>query len=138
MTNFRSKNVEFLTFDLSWERSHGYSQAIRVGSEVRIAGQMPHDTQGNLLCDQNLRAQVAAVFANLDRVLRVFGLKRSQVIENVIYLVDLSSNAEVVSEEHLRFFGSHKPVSSMIGVSELAVPGQLIEISALARTDFVG
>ena len=127
--------VEKLGFGMPWEESHGYSQAIRVGEEIRISGQMPHDALGELVGPGDPAAQATAVFENLDRVLRSYGARRSQVVETKIYAVDLGRNFSAVSAAHREFFGAHWPASSAFGISELVLPGQIYEVSATVRLD---
>lgn len=131
----RSNRIEKFGFGVAWEDSHGYSQAFRIGDELRIAGQMPHDEAGNLILANDPAVQVEAVFKNLDRVLAAFGARRTQIVENAIYAVDLERNFAAFSAAHSEYFGDHRPVSSVFGVAALAVPGQLVEISAIARLD---
>ena len=127
--------IERFSFGVPWEETHGYAQALRIGDEIRISGQIPHDEAGTLVGDGDVRAQSAAVFANLDRVLAGMGVRRDQVSETTIYVVDLGTNFAVVSEAHRSFFAGHLPTSSALGVSELVLPGQLVEISAIARSN---
>ena len=130
-----ARRVERLGFGMPWEESHGYSQAFRVGDEIRISGQMPHDESGELVGAGDAAAQAAAVFENLDRVLRSCGATRSQVVETQIYAVDLGRNFAAISQAHREFFGGHWPASSAFGVAELVLPGQIYEVSATVRTD---
>lgn len=136
-TGRNARRVERLGFGMPWEESHGYSQAFRVGDEIRISGQMPHDDAGELVGAGDPEAQAAAVFANLDRVLRSYGASRTQVVETKIYAVDLAANFGAISRAHHEFFGDHWPASSAFGVAELVLPGQLYEVTATVRTDLV-
>lgn len=131
----RNNRIEKFGFGVAWEDSHGYSQAFRVGDELRIAGQMPHDELGNLILDNDPAVQVDAVLKNLDRVLAAFGANRNQIVENAIYAVDLERTFPAISAAHKEYFGDHRPISSVFGVAALAVPGQLVEITAIARLD---
>ena len=129
------RRVERFGFGMPWEQSHGYSQAIRVGDEIRISGQMPHDAAGVLVGPGDPAAQAAAVFENLDRVLRSCGAQRFQVVETKVYVVNLGHNFTAISRAHSEFFDGHWPASSAFGVSELVLPGQLYEVCAAVRTD---
>ena len=131
----RSNRIETFGFGVPWEESHGYSQVFRIGDELRIAGQMPHDELGNLILQNDPVAQVDAVFKNMDRVLAAFGARRNQIIETCIYVFDLERTFPPISAAHREYFGDHRPVSSVFGVAALAVPGQLVEITATARLD---
>lgn len=133
--NRNTSRIERLGLGMPWEETHGYSQAFRVGDEIRISGQMPHDEAGELVGLGDPEAQAAAVFANLDRVLKGCGAARPQVVETKIYAVDLARNFTAISQAHREFFAGHWPASSAFGVVELVLPGQLYEVCATVRTD---
>jgi 2-iminobutanoate/2-iminopropanoate deaminase len=124
------RRVERFGFGMPWEHSHGYSQAFRVGTSVHVSGQIPHDERGEIVGLDDAAAQAQTVFANLERVLAGVGASKRQVVETFIMVVGLSANFEAVSQAHREYFGDHRPASSAIGVSELAFPGQLVEITA--------
>jgi 2-iminobutanoate/2-iminopropanoate deaminase len=124
------RRVERLGFGMPWEESHGYSQAVRVGTSVHISGQIPHDGHGEIVGLGDPVVQAQAVFANLDRVLAGVGASKRQVVETFIMVVGLSANFEAVSQAHKAYFDDHRPASTAIGVSELAFPGQLVEMTA--------
>jgi 2-iminobutanoate/2-iminopropanoate deaminase len=79
--------------------------------------------------------QFEVTFANLDRVLENFGANRSQVVNTAVVLVNLRENFEVAAAAHRAYFGDHRPASTALGVEALALPGQLVEVSAVIRLD---
>ena len=50
-------------------------------------------------------------------------------------IIGLRENFGDVENGHREYFGDHRPVSTAFGVVELALPGQLVEISAIVRLD---
>lgn len=131
----RLSRVETFDFDMPWENSHGYSQGFRIGEELRISGQMPHDDDGNLVGLGDPAQQANAVFSNLDRVLSAFGARRHQVVQTELFVIAMEKNLSPISQAHRSYFGDHRPSSSVFGVAELALPGQLLEMTAIARLD---
>ncbi len=129
------RRVQRFNLGLPWEEGHGYSQGFRVGAMVHISGQTPHDSEGRLVGAHDVAAQARAMFENLDRVLAAVGATRQQVIENTIMIVSLTENFEAVSRAHHDYFGPHAPASTVLGVSDLVFPGQVVEISARACLD---
>jgi enamine deaminase RidA (YjgF/YER057c/UK114 family) len=75
-------------------------------------------------------AQARAVFENLERVLTGAGATKRQVVETQIFVLGLSEHFEAVSNAHREYFEGHRPASTATGVSELAFPGQLLEVAA--------
>lgn len=129
------RRVQRFNLGMPWEEGHGYSQGFRVGGTVYIAGQTPHDAEGQLVGAGDAALQARATFENLDRVLAGSGASRNQVVENTIMIVNLSANFDAVSRAHRNYFGSHRPVSTVIGVEDLVFAGQVVEISARVCLD---
>jgi 2-iminobutanoate/2-iminopropanoate deaminase len=124
------------TFDhgVAWEGIYGYSQALQVGDTVYISGQLSHDDQG-LVGENDIDKQLEMTFANLDRVLEHFGATRRQVIETRVIMTDFRENFGPVGTAHSAYFGGHRPTSTTFGVTELALPGQLVEVGAIVLLD---
>ena len=120
--------------DVPWEAAYGYSQALRVGDTVYISGQLAHDDRG-LLGENDIDEQLEVSFAHLDRVLGHFGATRRQVIETRVIMTDFRENFGPVAAAHSAYFGDHRPTSTTFGVTELALPGQLVEIGAIVLLD---
>lgn len=120
---------------LAWEESYNYTQAFRVGNEIYVSGQLAHDAQGRLIGEGDIAAQAKATFANLDKVLEGIGATRNQVVETTVLVVGLRDKFNAVSEAHRGYFGSHRPASTLSGVVELALPGQLFEVAVKVRLD---
>ena len=114
-----------------WSTAYGYSQGVRAGNLLFISGQMPVDDDGKLVGSGDLTAQAHRVFANLQTVLKAAGLGFDDLVEIVSYHVDISDlgkMAEVKSSYIRRDF----PAWTAVGVTSLALPGQLLEIRAVA------
>lgn len=68
--------------------SGSYSQGIRVGDLLFLAGQGPYDAEGNRV-GETVADQVRQVFANLDAVARAAGGSLSSAVRVGVYLSDL-------------------------------------------------
>jgi enamine deaminase RidA (YjgF/YER057c/UK114 family) len=102
---------------------------------VFIAGQEPEDGHGNLTGDGDLAAQARQVFANLGRALAAAGARPDQVAKITIYVVGHRPEyLPVIEQARLTLFGGHKPADTVVGVANLAQPGYLIEVDAIAVT----
>ncbi|PRY07347.1 RidA family protein [Kineococcus rhizosphaerae] len=131
MTTFTSS----YNHDVPWEASFGYSQGYRVGNTIYISGQLAHDEACNLVGEGDIAAQCLKTFENFDTVLLGLGGRRDQVVETTVAIIGLRENFDAVSAAHLNYFGHHRPASTALGVVELAMPGQLVEVAAVARLD---
>ena len=71
-----------------------------------------------------LHAQTAATFENFDKVLDGLWRHRNQVAETTVMIIGRRENFGDVETGHREYFGDHRPVSTALGVVELALPGQ--------------
>lgn len=119
-------------FGMPWEDGYGFSQAIRTGNTLYISGQLSHDMDGNFVGEEDFELQVRTTFANLDRVLDAYGARKDRIVETTVYVKDLRTHFEKVSALHREYFGNHRPTSTLLGVVDLALPPQMVEIAAVA------
>ncbi|MFF8814374.1 RidA family protein [Streptomyces pactum] len=111
------------------ESDFGYSQAIRSGELIHVSGQLSFGEAGEFLHAGDFAAQLKQTYANMDKVLDHYGCTRNQVVSQTLYVVDLRQNAAATAEGNLGYFGDHRPASTVLGVPELTLPGQVVEIS---------
>jgi 2-iminobutanoate/2-iminopropanoate deaminase len=120
------------SFGVPWEEAYGFAQAIRVGPTLYISGQLSHDMEANFVGEGDFELQVRTTFANLDRVLEAYGARREHVVQTTVYVKDLRRHFDPIARLHAEYFGEHRPTSTVLGVVELALPQQLVEIAAVA------
>ncbi len=123
---------EHFGFGVPWEDLANYSQAVRAGDLLFISGQLSHDLEGNFLNEGDVEAQTDVALGNVDVILRRFGAQRSDIAEMNIFLMDVRANFAPAMAACKRWLGEHRPASNLWGVTELALPEQLIEIAATA------
>ncbi|MEV7194356.1 RidA family protein [Streptomyces sp. NPDC093510] len=125
---------DVFTHDVPAESDFGYAQAIRSGDLIHVSGQLSLDATGDFLHADDFAAQLKQTYANSDKVLAHYGATRNQIVSQTLYLVNLRQNAEATMEGNLAYFGEHRPVSTVLGITELAFPGQAVEISFVIDT----
>ncbi|MNM90129.1 putative aminoacrylate peracid reductase RutC [compost metagenome] len=125
-------NVKTYDYGL-WD--HGITQGYSVNGTIYISGQFSHDMNGAFIGEEDIEAQVQQTLENLDRVLAGFGVTRSNLAYVEIYLTNAQEHAEPCIGLFKEYMGQHRPAGSLIGVTHLAFPEQLIEISAIAHMD---
>jgi enamine deaminase RidA (YjgF/YER057c/UK114 family) len=108
---------------------------VEAGRTAFLAGQCPLDTSGTLVGDGDLNAQIDQVAANAMTALTAVGAQPSQVVRTVIYVV--SDDRSVLSAAWDRL--THTPIaaafttaSTLLGVTQLGFPGQLVEVDLTA------
>lgn len=119
---------------VAWEEGSGISQGYSVNGTIYVSGQFAHNMQGEFVGAGDIGAQTKQTLDNLDRVLAGFGVTRSNLAYVEIYLTDVKEHFEPCIRLFHEYMGTHRPAGSLIGVSELAFPEQLVEISAVAHT----
>ncbi|MGR9594467.1 RidA family protein [Bacillus thuringiensis] len=127
MTNVKTYNHNL------WD--HGITQGYSVNGTIYISGQFSHDTEGTFVGKDDIEAQILQTLENLDRVLAGFNVTRSNLAYVEIYLTNAQEHSEQVIRLFKEYVGKHHPAGSLIGVTYLAFPEQLIEISAVAHSD---
>ncbi|MCX4705283.1 RidA family protein [Streptomyces sp. NBC_01373] len=126
--------IDAFNHNVPAESDFGYSQAIRSGELIHISGQLAFDEAGEFLHAGDFTAQLKQTYANTDKVLEHYGVTRNQVVSQTLYVVNLRQNAAATAEGNLAYFGDHRPASTVLGVTELTLPGQAIEISFVVDT----
>ena len=118
----------------------GYSQIAEVtsGKIVLIAGQVAHDTEGNIVGEGDFAAQVEQVFKNVDAAVRAAGGTFRNIVKINNYCVASVDPAEFAAFRTVRdryVNTASPPVSTFVFVSRLVRPGWLFEIDAMAVID---
>ncbi|MFD8071080.1 RidA family protein [Streptomyces sp. NPDC059718] len=122
-------------FGMPWESLYGYSQAVQAGDTLYISGQLSHDSAGTFVGTGDFELQMSTTLDNLDRVLEHFGAGRDQIVETTVLVRGLRDHFDTVARLHAAYCGDHRPTSTVMGVSDLALPDQLVEIGAVVRLD---
>jgi enamine deaminase RidA (YjgF/YER057c/UK114 family) len=108
----------------------GYEYARRIGDQLYVAGQVPHDSEGQLVGTGDARAQALQCLQNLRTLLAVHGFAGSDIQRLVVYVVGpqdvLASAWSGVSD----WFSGRTPPATLLGVVALGHMGQLVEIDA--------
>ncbi|WP_411344506.1 RidA family protein [Paenibacillus sp. WLX1005] len=112
---------------------HGISQGYRVDQTLYISGQFSHNAEGEFVGTGDITAQMQQTLNNLDGVLKQFGVTKSNIAYVELYLTDAQAHGEMAIEIFKEYVGEHRPAGSMIGVTYLAFPEQLVEIRAAAH-----
>jgi enamine deaminase RidA (YjgF/YER057c/UK114 family) len=100
---------------------------------VFTAGACPLDGSGSTVAPGDVVAQAEAVMANLQCALHAAGAGLDDVLKTTVYVAssdrsDLTAAWGVVR----RSFGAHDPPSTLLGVSALGYPDQLVVVEAIA------
>ncbi|MBO1904047.1 RidA family protein [Microvirga sp. 3-52] len=134
---------------VAWEKAYGYAQAIKVKDTIYVSGQLSHDAAGNLVAPadldeagkpqsfDNMEAQIRQTYENARILLAQFGASFDDVVEETLYVLDVDAAFSAASKVRKQVYGAEIPqlASNLIGVSRLAFPQQLVEITFRAVVD---
>jgi enamine deaminase RidA (YjgF/YER057c/UK114 family) len=113
----------------------GYSYVVETtgpGRTVYIAGQLGLDMENKLVgAPGDFRAQATKAIENLKAALASVGASLSDVVKITNFLTDMS-HIGIYREVRDQFFKMPRPASTAVGISQLARPGALFEIEAIA------
>jgi len=110
-----------------------YSQAVRVGSTVYCAGQIPLDPKSGEIVTGGIDVQTRRVLDNLTAVLKAEGLSFGNIVKTTIFLMDLG-DFQKVNEVYGSYFKQQPPARSTVQVAALP-KGARVEIEAIAVAD---
>ena len=107
-----------------------YSQAIKIGDLIVVAGQIALDPSTTRIIEGGVEEHTERVIRNIETILGAAGARLDQVVRCVVYLTTMEHYA-AMNEVYGRFFGDCKPVRTTVAVTGLPA-GSLVEIEATA------
>ena len=109
-----------------------YSQAVRCGQTVYLAGQIGLDP-ATMEMVAGVGPQIHRVFQNLQAVARAAGGDLKDVVKLTVYLTDLG-NFALVNEIMATYFAAPYPARAAVGVASLPRAAQ-VEIDAIMHLE---
>jgi len=109
-----------------------YSQAVRCGPTVYLAGQIGLDP-ATMEMVAGVGPQVHRVFQNLQAVARAAGGELKDVVKLTVYLTDLA-NFALVNEIMATYFSPPYPARAAVGIASLPRSAQ-VEIDAIMHLE---
>jgi 2-iminobutanoate/2-iminopropanoate deaminase len=107
-----------------------YSQAIRSGSLLFLAGQIPLDPATGKLVGGSIEDETERVLDNLRAVLSAAGATLDNVVKTTVYLTHMSDFA-AFNQVYARHFTKDPPARTTVAVAALPL-GARVEVEAIA------
>lgn len=107
-----------------------YSQVVRAGSLVTTAGLIALDSDGQVVGEGDVAAQVRKTLENLVVALESVGATLDDVIKTTLYLADMG-DYRAMNEVYNEFFESSMPARATVQAA-LVLPTLLFEMDAIA------
>ena len=134
---------------VAWEQAFGYAQAVQVKDTIYISGQLSHDGDGKLVAPAvlddkgrpvdftQMEEQIRQTYVIAKKLLAEFGATLEDVVEETLFVLDIPTAFAAGSKVRKEMYGTNTPpvASNLIGVSALAFPEQIVEITFRAMID---
>jgi len=108
----------------------GYRYAQRIGNQLFVAGQVPLDVESRVVGAGNPTAQATQCLTNLNILLEHHKFQLEDVRQLVVYVVGGHDNLKLAWSAVTSWFSGEVPPATLLGVSCLGYPEQLVEIDA--------
>jgi reactive intermediate/imine deaminase len=106
-----------------------YCHVTKAGNLIWVSGTVGIAPDGSIPDD--VVAQFQICIANLDACLKAVGAGAEHVVKVVVYLTDVADRTRI-NPIRQRYFGEHRPASTLVEVSALVLPELKVEIEAQA------
>lgn len=112
---------------------YAYAAVAGPAGLVFTAGACPLDEHGQVTAPGDVAAQARQAVANLRTALEDSGATIADVVKTTVYVASRDRGDLVAAwDEVATAFGDHDVPSTLLGVTVLGYPGQLVEIEAIA------
>ncbi len=106
-----------------------YCHVTKAGNLVFVSGTVGVAADGSVPDD--VVAQFELAIANMDACLKAVGAGAEHVVKVTVYLTDVADRGKI-NPIRQRYFGPHRPASTLVEVSALVLPALKVEIEAQA------
>ena len=113
-----------------------YSQAVRAGSFLFCAGQIPLDPKSGQIISEDIAEQTRRVLDNVAAILRSENFTFANVVKTTVFLSDFG-DFQKMNEVYATYFTDKPPARSTVGVSTLPKNAR-VEIEVIAVADDTG
>ncbi|MGW0755975.1 RidA family protein [Streptomyces sp. NPDC002814] len=121
---------------VTWSAELGFNQGEVVSGHTRtlyISGQTAMNADGKPQHDGDMAAQLALTLDNLEAVLAEAGMSPAHLIRLNVYTTDVDLLFQHYGLLAARLGAAGvAPTTTMLGVTRLAIPGQLVELEGTA------
>ena len=106
-----------------------YTDAVQAGDFLFVSGQGPFDDNFALPGD-TMTAQATQMHDNIERIMAEAGFGFEDVAKVTAYLDNCDERKEL-DEVRKKYFGPHKPASTLFGANRLALHGMKVEVDSI-------
>ena len=112
-----------------YEKTIGFSRAVRIGNIIAVSGTGPIAEDGSTASPGDAYAQAKRCLEIIATAIKEAGGRLENVFRTRMYITD-AANQDNVGRAHGEYFGEIKPASTMVVVKALVRDDWLVEIEA--------
>lgn len=106
-----------------------YCHVVRAGGFVYLSGMVGMKADGTI--PDGVVEQFRIAMDSIDRCLRQAGGRPDQVVKVQVFMTDISERP-LINPIRQKYFGDHRPASTLVEVTKLIDPRLKVEIEAVA------
>jgi len=108
-----------------------YCDAVRAGEYLFISGVVSMDRGGRVIGKGDAARQAEQVFEHIDCILEHVHADVSRIVSVLVHLTNMEDRARI-NPVRIRYFGEHRPASTLVQVTRLVHPDLLVEMTCTA------
>lgn len=120
-------NKQLVSSGTSWEKSFGYSRAVRLNDTIFVAGTTAVDENGNVVGVGDPYKQALFIYEKIDKALKAAGSSLKDVVRVHTYVTDISRWKEVAKAQG-EVFEKIRPAATLVQVVGLVESALMVEI----------
>jgi 2-iminobutanoate/2-iminopropanoate deaminase len=121
--------IERLMLDNQPEPVSHYCHVTKAGNLVWVSGTVGIASDGRI--PEDVVEQFELAITNMDACLKAVGAGAENVVKVTVFLTDVADRAKI-NPIRQRYFGPHRPASTLVEVNALVLPELKVEIEAQA------
>jgi enamine deaminase RidA (YjgF/YER057c/UK114 family) len=110
-----------------WEKKFGYSRAVKLGSNVFVAGTTAVDEDGNVIGGNDPYLQASFIYKKIEKALNEAGSSLKDVVRVRTFVTNIKRWEEVAKAQG-EVFEEIRPAATLVEVTALVRPELLVEI----------
>ena len=107
-----------------------YSQAVRAGDFLFVAGQVPLDPKTKKMVEGGIEAQTRQALENVKAIVEAAGSSLEKVVKVTVFMKDMK-DFQKMNDVYCTYFMKSPPARTTVQ-AQLALPELLVEIDAVA------
>ena len=117
-----------------WEKSVGYSRAVKVGNQIWVSGTTASTVDGDVIAPGDAYGQARCILEKIGAALGELGATHEHVVRTRMFVTNID-HWEDIGRAHGEVYAGINPAATMVEVNKLIDPEHLVEIEVDAVID---